>query len=65
MKVGPIQKKSSILSISSKNIQSTVSQSLNNEELNAKSVEEWTSEQVSTWLMSIGFDKELADNFRG
>jgi hypothetical protein len=64
MKIGPIQKKASISSISSKNIQSTVSQSLNNQEL-GKLVEEWTSEQVATWLMSIGFDKELADTFRG
>ncbi|KAI8380703.1 hypothetical protein BD560DRAFT_346975 [Blakeslea trispora] len=31
---------------------------------NSNSVEEWTSDQVATWLMSIGFDKELADNFK-
>ncbi|KAG1070573.1 hypothetical protein G6F42_026117 [Rhizopus arrhizus] len=50
-------------SISSKNIHSTVNQSLENPLLSSK-VEEWTSEQVSTWLISVGFDKQLADNFK-
>lgn len=55
---------SSMSSISSKNIHSTVNQSLENPLLSSK-VEEWTSEQVSTWLISVGFDKQLADNFKG
>ncbi|CEP16346.1 hypothetical protein [Parasitella parasitica] len=50
-------------SISSKNIYSTVIQSLENPSLSSK-VEEWNSDQVATWLMSIGFDKQLADTFK-
>ncbi|KAI8636073.1 hypothetical protein BD408DRAFT_438242 [Parasitella parasitica] len=50
-------------SISSKNIHSTVIESLENPLLNSKA-EEWTSNQVSIWLISIGFDKQLADNFK-
>lgn len=65
MKTEPIQKKSSISSISSKNMQSIMTQSLKDTELNETLVKEWTSEQVAIWLMSVGFDKELADNFKG
>lgn len=32
---------------------------------NKKPVEEWTSEQVSAWLIHVGFDQEIADNFKG
>lgn len=59
-----ISSMSSMSSISSKNIHSTVNQSLENPLLGNK-VEEWTSDQVSTWLISVGFDKQLADNFKG
>ncbi|KAF1800867.1 hypothetical protein FB192DRAFT_1282871 [Mucor lusitanicus] len=58
-----ISSMSSMSSISSKNIHSTVNQSLENPLLGNK-VEEWTSDQVSTWLISVGFDKQLADNFK-
>jgi hypothetical protein len=36
-----------------------------NEKALVKPVEQWTSEQVATWLIDIGFDKELANNFKG
>ncbi|KAK4512339.1 uncharacterized protein ATC70_003037 [Mucor velutinosus] len=58
-----ISSMSSMSSISSKNIHSAVHQSLENPLLSSK-VEEWTSDQVSTWLISVGFDKQLADNFK-
>lgn len=32
---------------------------------NKRPVEDWTSEQVAAWLIHAGFDKELADNFKG
>lgn len=32
---------------------------------NKSPVEDWTSEQVACWLIHVGFDKELADNFKG
>lgn len=59
-----INSMASMSSISSKNVHSTVNQSLENPLLSSK-VEEWTSNQVSTWLISVGFDKQLADNFKG
>lgn len=46
-------------------MQSIMTQSLKDTELNETLVKEWTSEQVAIWLMSVGFDKELADNFKG
>lgn len=30
-----------------------------------KPVEEWSSDQVGLWLLDIGFEQELADNFKG
>jgi biotin synthase-related radical SAM superfamily protein len=32
---------------------------------NKPPVEEWTSEQVATWLIELGFDQDLANNFKG
>lgn len=55
---------SSHLSMSSKNIQSIVKQSLNNPALRMKPIEEWSSDQVALWLIDVGFDKRLADTFK-
>lgn len=57
---------SSMASIPSKNIQTIVNQSVNSDpQLNDTLIEEWTSDQVAAWLLSIGFEEELADNFKG
>ncbi|OBZ82317.1 hypothetical protein A0J61_09631, partial [Choanephora cucurbitarum] len=59
----PIENSSASLSISPlpKNSQLSTMQSTDKA---SKPVEEWSSDQVAAWLMSIGFDKELADNFK-
>ncbi|RCH99321.1 polar growth protein, partial [Rhizopus stolonifer] len=51
-------------SLSSKNMQSIVKQSLNNSAFQSKPAEEWDSEQVAIWITNIGFDESLADIFR-
>ena len=60
----PIENSSASLSVSPlpKNSQLSTMQSTDKA---SKPVEEWSSDQVAAWLMSIGFDKELADNFKG
>ncbi|KAI8884522.1 hypothetical protein K501DRAFT_271626 [Backusella circina FSU 941] len=50
-------------SISSKNAQLSVIESLNHPKLKSVSIEEWSSEQVAIWLLEVGFDKEIAGNF--
>lgn len=30
-----------------------------------KPVDQWTSEEVATWLVDVGFERDLADNFKG
>lgn len=49
------------ISTTNKTIQNNVNQSIQKR----PPVEEWTSEQVASWLIEIGFDQELANNFKG
>ncbi|KAI7906384.1 uncharacterized protein BX663DRAFT_427304 [Cokeromyces recurvatus] len=68
----PIQQKNSTqhsslisaVSMSSKNVHSIISKSLENPLLSNKPIEDWSSEEVAIWLIHIGFDKELAENFK-
>ncbi|KAI9266004.1 hypothetical protein BY458DRAFT_215323 [Sporodiniella umbellata] len=66
---GRMGKRNSVLpkhvsSLSSKNIQSIVKQSLNSPLLKQKAVEEWNSKEVEIWLTEMGFDDNLAKNFK-
>jgi predicted transcriptional regulator len=52
-------------SMSSKNAQVSVIESLHHPKLKSVAIEEWSSEQVAFWLLQVGFDKEIASNFKG
>lgn len=49
-------------STNSKMIQNNVNKSLTE---NKSPVEEWSAEQVANWLINIGFDQQLANDFKG
>lgn len=51
--------------MSSKNAQVSVIESLRHPKLKSVAIEEWSSEQVALWLLQVGFDKEIASNFKG
>ncbi|KAG2230732.1 hypothetical protein INT48_004785 [Thamnidium elegans] len=53
--------KMKVPSTNSKMIQTNVNKSLLE---NNSPVEEWTTEQVANWLITIGFDQQIANNFR-
>ncbi|GAA5805670.1 hypothetical protein EDC94DRAFT_549804 [Helicostylum pulchrum] len=53
--------KMKVPSTNAKTIQTNVNKSLLE---NKSPVEEWTTEQVANWLITIGFDQQIANNFR-
>lgn len=53
------------VSLSSKNIEFAIKQSMSNPMLASKLIEEWTPDHVAFWLSNIGFEQEIADNFKG
>ena len=43
----------------------TTTQNKVSENTAKKPVEQWTSEEVAAWLIEVGFDAEVANNFKG
>jgi hypothetical protein len=51
--------------LNTKVIQRNTIESLNQPTLNSNAIREWTPEQVSLWILQIGFDHDIAYNFKG
>ncbi|KAI8889584.1 hypothetical protein K501DRAFT_266759 [Backusella circina FSU 941] len=50
--------------LNTKVIQRNTIESLNQPTLNSNAIREWTPEQVSLWILQIGFDQDIAYNFK-